>query len=175
MFPKIHLFKKRDYAYLAVAASIIIGSIAVANTQGNSANPLQNSMAAYVVSMDQEGQEVLTAASEVEPGQVVEYALDYENTGANALKDIVVTGPVPSFTSYIAQSARTQANAALQVSIDGGKKFESEPVKRIVTDASGKKVEKIITPGQYTHVRWIMNQPLTAGEKQHFAYRSLVK
>lgn len=174
MFPRIHLFKKRDYVYLTVAASIIIGSIAIANTQPGD-SPLHNSMAAYVVSMNQEGQEVLETATEVEPGQVVEYALNYENTGNTALKDIVVTGPVPAFTNYIAQSADTRANATLQVSIDGGKKFESEPVKRTFTDTSGNKIEKIIPPGQYTHVRWVMKQALNAGENQQFTYRSLVK
>lgn len=174
MFSKIRLFKKRDYAYLAVATSLIAGSIAFANTQPN-ASPLKNSMAAYLVTLDQQGKEILETASEVEPGQTVEYAINYENAGDSVLNDIVVTGPVPSFTSYIAQSAYTAANASLQVSIDGGKKFESEPVKRMVTDASGKTVEKIIPPSQYTHVRWSMKQPLTAGESQQFAYRSVVK
>ena len=174
MFPKIHLFKKRDYAYLAIAASIIAGGIALANTQP-AKSPLQNSMSAYVVTVNQEGKEVLQPATEVEPGQIVEYALRYENKGSKALKDIIVTGPVPSATAYIGKSAHTEAKAELRVSIDGGKTFESEPVKRIVTNADGKKVEKIIPASEYTHVRWIMQEPLNSGVVQNFAYRSIVK
>jgi hypothetical protein len=78
-------------------------------------------------------------------------------------------------TSYIGKSAFTQAKANLQVSIDGGKTFETEPVKRMVTDANGKKVQKIIPPSVYTHLRWTMKEPLKAGEVQNFAYRSTVK
>ncbi len=174
MFPTISLFKKRDYAYLAVAASIVIGSIAIANTQADK-SPLQNSMAAYVVAMNQEGQEVLQPATEVEPGQVIEYALTYENTGTAALKDIIVTGPVPNATAYIGKSAYTAAKAELLVSIDGGKTFEKEPVKRMVKDAAGKKVQKIIPPAEYTHVRWNMKEALNAGDMKQFAYRSVVK
>lgn len=174
MFPQIHLFKKRDYAYLLVAASVIAGGIAIANTQSAKA-PLQNTMTAYVVSMDKAGKEILNPATEVEPGQTVEYQLTYENTGANPLQDIIVTGPVPRVTAYIGKSAFTQAKANLQVSIDGAKTFENEPVKRLVKDATGKKVEKIIPPSAYTHLRWSMKEPLKAGEVQNFAYRSIVK
>lgn len=174
MFPKIHLFKKRDYAYLLVAASVIAGGIAIANTQGAKA-PLQNTMTAYVVSTDQAGKEVLEPATEVAPGQTVEYQLTYENTSTDPLKDLIVTGPVPRVTAYIGKSAFTEAKANLQVSIDGGKTFENEPVKRLVKDANGKKVERIIPPSAYTHLRWMMKEPLNAGEVKNFAYRSVVK
>lgn len=174
MFNNIRFFKKRDLASLAIAGTLIIGGFAIAKTQ-NKPSPLVNSMAAYIVSLDQAGNEYLQAAAEVEPGQTVEYALTYQNQGKSALKDIVVTGPIPAATAYIGQSAFTQAHAQLQVSIDGGGKFESEPVKRIVINANGKQVEKIIPPTKYTHVRWVMKQPLNAGETQQFAYRSFVK
>lgn len=169
----VQLFKKRDYVYVAVAASIIAGGIALANSQPKS--PLQNSMTAYIVSVDAKGKESLQAATEVAPGQTVEYALTYQNISDKALKGIVVTGPVPAATQYIAKSARSQAKAALEVSIDGGKTFEKEPVKRVITNEAGKKVETIIPPEKYTHVRWIMQEPLAAKTTQQFAYRSLVK
>ena len=174
MFKNIHFFKKRDVASLLVVTSLIAGGYAIAKTQPKP-SPLQNSMAAYIVGMDNAGNEVLQAASEVEPGQVVEYALTYHNSGESALNDVVVTGPIPAATAYIGKSAFTQSKARLQVSIDGGNQFESEPVKRIITDASGKKIEKIIPSTEYTHVRWVMQQPLNAGETKQFAYRSLVK
>lgn len=173
MFPKFHLLKKRHVASLAIAASLAAGGFAIAKNQAQS--PLQNSMAAYVVTQDARGNEILQAASEVAPGQTVQYALTYANTGRNALNDLVVTGPVPSATTYVGQSAFTQARAKLQVSIDGGKTYEAEPVVRIITDASGKQVRKVIPASEYTHVRWHMQQPLNAGETQQFAYRSIVK
>ena len=167
-------FKKRHLVSLAIATSLVVGGFAIAKNQ-NRPSPLQNSMAAYVVGQDAAGNEVLQAASEVSPGQTVEYAMTYANVGDNALQDIVVTGPIPSATAYIGQSAFTYAQAKLQVSIDGGKTFEAEPVTRIITDANGQQVQEIIPASEYTHVRWHMQQPLNAGETQQFAYRSVVK
>ena len=40
---------------------------------------------------------------------------------------------------------------------------------------STEKVEKIIPPSAYTHLRWMMKEPLDAGQVQNFAYRSIVK
>ncbi|HPE61498.1 MAG: DUF11 domain-containing protein [Thiothrix sp.] len=174
MFPKIHLFKKRDYAYLMLAASIIAGGFAIANSQARTA-PLQNTLQAYLVGVDQQGREILQPTREVEPGQLIEYQLTYSNTGSSALKDVVVTGPIPAATAYMPQSARSQARAQLQVSVDNGKTFESEPVKRMITDKNGRKVEVIIPPSEYSHVRWTMKEPLQAGVTQQFAYRSIVE
>jgi len=174
MFPQIQWFKKRDYAYLALAMSVVAGGIAIANTS-SAPSPLQNSMAAYVVGTNAEGNEYLQPASEVEPGQTVHYQLTYKNVGEEALKGITVTGPVPDATHYVAKSARTAADAKLQVSIDGGKSFESEPVKRVITNEAGERVEVTIPPKQYTHVRWVMKEALQAGAAENFAYRSKVK
>ena len=75
----------------------------------------------------------------------------------------------------MAKTAASAAQTDFVVSIDGGKNYESEPVKRVVTDEKGKKVEKIIPPSEYSHVRWNLKQPLKAGETQTFSYRSIVK
>ncbi|MCB1619132.1 MAG: DUF11 domain-containing protein [Thiothrix sp.] len=174
MLPRIHLFKKRDYAYLMLAASIVAGGFAIANSQTRAA-PLQNTLQAYLVSADQQGREILQPTREVEPGQLIEYQLTYANTGNSALRDVVVTGPIPAATAYMPQSARTQAKAQLQVSIDNGRTFESEPVRRMITDKNGRKVEVIIPPSEYSHVRWIMKEPLQAGMTRQFAYRSMVE
>ena len=57
-------------------------------------------------------------------------------------------------------TAHTQTDADFTVSIDGGKTFENEPVKRLVVDEQGKKLERLIPPSEYTHVRWILKQPV---------------
>ena len=158
---------------LALTVGLVLGSLAVAKAKTDAA-PLESTMEAFVVSTDKEGKEVATPAKEVAPGQTVEYRLIYKNVSKKALKDIAVTGPIPSTTDYLANTANTKAETSFQVSIDGGKTFESEPVKRTVLDEKGKKVEKVIPPSEYTHVRWTMKKALEAGEAQTFAYRSLV-
>ena len=158
---------------LTLAVGLVLASLAVAQAKTDSA-PLESTMEAFVVSTDKDGKEVSSPAKEVAPGQTVEYRLIYKNTSKKPLNDIAVTGPVPNTTDYIANTANTKAETSFQVSIDGGKTFESEPVKRTVLDEKGKKVEKIIPASEYSHVRWIMKKPLEAGESQTFAYRSLV-
>jgi uncharacterized repeat protein (TIGR01451 family) len=168
------MFAKKSLLALALAGIMIGGGIAAVNAESNPSSPLQSSMQAYVISLGQDGEETAQAAQEVEPGQVIEYRMDYKNVGQTSLKGIAVTGPVPSATHYLDNTAVTQAASDFMVSIDGGKTFEGEPVKRMVENEQGKKVEKIIPPSEYTHVRWILNQPLAAGETKSFSYRSLV-
>ena len=96
--------------------------------------------------------------------------ISYKNTGSAALNDLVVTGPIPSATQYQANTAIAPVDAAFEVSVDGGKTYESEPVTRTV---KGKKV--IIPASQYTHVRWIPNVSLAANSEQVYSYRVQVK
>lgn len=167
------MFIKKSFWAAALSLAMIGGGIAAVNAE-SAPSPLQSTMQAYVISQGQDGKEVAQLAEEVEPGQIVEYRLDYKNVGKSALKGIAVTGPVPDATHYLGDTAKTRADTDFQVSIDGGKTFEGEPVKRMVENGQGKKVEKIIPPSEYTHVRWILKQPLNAGEAESFSYRSLV-
>ncbi len=167
------MFKKTYFTAIALAVSVTLGGLAVANSKPVD-QPLQSSMQAYVISTDKAGKDVAKPATEVEPGQVVEYRLTYKNVSDQALKGIAVTGPIPNATDYMAETAGTKAESDFVVSIDGGKTFEAEPVKRIVTDENGKQVEKIIPPSEYSHVRWNLKQPLSAGETETFVYRSVV-
>ena len=167
------LLKKTLLATI-LGCSIALGSLVTVHAEpGNS--PLQSTMQAYLITVSENGKEVAQATKEVEPGQIVEYRMEYKNAGKTPLKGIAVTGPVPSSTQYMSNTAHTQTDADFTVSIDGGKTFENEPVKRLVVNEQGKKVEKIIPPSEYTHVRWILKQPLSTGDTQLFTYRTLVK
>lgn len=137
--------------------------------------PLTNTMDAYVIELNSKGKEVAVHAETVEPGEMVEYRLTYNNISEKALNGLVVTGPIPSNTQYIGQTAQAGATSQFIVSIDGGKTFESEPVKRIVKDADGKDKEVIIPAEQYTHLRWNVNDTLNAGAQQVYTYRVAVK
>lgn len=168
------MFTTKHFSALALIASIAVGGLAIANTKP--ADPaLQSNMKAYVITTDKAGKDLATPATEVTPGQVVEYRLTYKNVSDKPLSGIAVTGPIPNSTTYMAKTAASAAQTDFVVSIDGGKNYESEPVKRVVTDEKGKKVEKIIPPSEYSHVRWNLKQPLKAGETQTFSYRSIVK
>lgn len=167
------MIKKTSILAAALACALLTTGIAAVQAEATS-SPLQSSMQAFVIGQGQDGKETAQPAQEVEPGQTIEYKLDYTNTGKTALKGLAITGPIPNATHYLGSTAATQADSSFTVSIDGGKTFENEPVKRMVENEQGKKVEKVIPPSEYTHVRWTLNQPLKAGETQSFRYRSLV-
>ncbi len=152
-------------ASLAVSAGVVFAK----------ANPLATQMEAYTISINKSGQEVATKSAEASPKQLIEYRVTYENVSQSPLKGLAVTGPIPASTHYKGGSNNTKIASNFMVSIDGGKSFEGEPVKRMVKDANGKMVEKIIPTSRYTHVRWVPGAGISAGEKQLYSYRVQVK
>ena len=163
---KINLFTSIFLAAsLAVSAGVVYAK----------SNPLATKMEAYTISVNKDGKEVATKSAEASPKQLIEYRVTYKNMSKGSLKGLAVTGPIPASTHYKGGSNNTKISANFMVSIDGGKNYEREPVKRMVKDASGKMVEKIIPASRYTHVRWIPSAGISAGEKQLYSYRVQVK
>jgi len=142
---------------------------------GHADEPIQGTMEAFVVELDDD-KEKLRAATEVVPNQLVEYQLTYTNKGESKIDGLTVVGPVPEGTSYVSDTANADVAAALLVSIDGGKTFEAEPVVRLETKSSGEVVEKIVPPEQYTHLKWTAEKAINAdGGTQFYTYRVRVK
>lgn len=132
-------------------------------------SPLGSQMDAYVIEV-KDGKEVRKPAKEVYPEDQIEYELTYTNKSDNQLNGLVITGPIPVNTVYLGNTNKTLVDSEFVVSVDGGKTFESEPVKReIIKD--GKKIEVIVPPEKYTAVRWLPKEPIDPMEKQIFTYR----
>ncbi|SMY38316.1 DUF11 domain-containing protein [Photobacterium andalusiense] len=136
--------------------------------------PLLSQMDAYLVVTDKDGKENLKPAEEVVPKDKLEYQLTYTNNTEKPLKNLVITGPIPQNTFFVSGTNNTKVKSDFVVSIDGGKTFEPEPVKRMVMK-DGKEVEVIIPPEKYTAIRWMPSVPITAKEQQIFTYRIEVK
>lgn len=136
--------------------------------------PLSSQMDAYLVVTDKDGKENLKPAEEVVPKDKLEYQLTYTNNTEKPLKNLVITGPIPQNTFFVSGTNNTKIKSDFVVSIDGGKTFEPEPVKRMVMK-DGKEVEVIIPPEKYTAIRWMPSVPITAKEQQIFTYRIEVK
>jgi len=160
---------KKLITALVVALPLYAATATYAN------DPVQGTMAAFVVETKQ-NKEKLVAAKDVEPNQIVEYQLTYTNKGESDISGLKVVGPVPAGTVYLSNSANAQQVASLQVSIDGGETFESEPVKRTVVKENGEVVEQIISPEKYTHIQWVPQGAIEGeGGKQFYSYRVRVK
>ncbi len=144
--------------------------LAAAVVPAHADQKVRSQMLAYVVTSDN-GVETLKEASTAEPGNTLEYQLAYTNTSAEAVSGLTVSVPVPTNTRYQALSAKTGIPSNFEVSIDGGKSWESEPVKRLRKDKSGQLQEVIVPVEEYTNLRWLVKRPLKGGEVQQFKYR----
>lgn len=146
-------------------ASVGFSSAAFAEQQ------LVTHLEGYNIVVDEEGNESFTEASEVKPGQVIEYRMFFQNQGEDAIRQWKPIGPVPLHTKYVADSANTDVRAELRVSVDGGANYEAEPVKRTRTLPDGTVEEYIIPPESYTHISWEVKERLSKDETEVFKYR----
>ena len=159
---------KKIFYTLAISASIASVAAIAAN---KSKQPISIAMNAFLVQHDRSGNEVLKVAKTAEPGQKIQYQLVYKNSGQRAYKAGAITGPIPANTHYLANTTRTKVRSKLLVSIDGGKSFEQEPVKRQRLMPNGKMKTVVIPASKYTHIRWNPDNKIKAGEKQLYNFR----
>lgn len=98
----------------------------------------------------------LVPATEVHPGDVVQYVLRCVNRGDEVARDAVIGDPIPPGTTYVAGSAGGEG-AEVTFSSDGGKTYA--PAVRLtyeIKTPAGAVEKRIATPGDYTHVRWTL-------------------
>lgn len=137
--------------------------------------PVTGEIQAFIVSVDDDGEEIIKKARETEPGHVMEFRIVFTNNGADDVKGIQVVDPIPQNTRFVPDSHQSDVTAAFEVSIDGGESFELEPVVRIETQPDGSQKEVVVSPEQYTHVRWLAAEELASNGGQHqFVYRVTV-
>lgn len=156
----------------ALGLSVAVSATALFATEKPA---VSGELQAWLVTETADGSERLIEASSAEPGQVMEFRIAFTNGGETPVDGIQVVDPIPENTRFIADSHAADVTAAFQVSIDGGDTFESEPVVRVETLADGSQQEVIVPPSQYTHVRWLADEALSArGGRHQFSYRVAV-
>lgn len=136
---------------------------------------LESQLEQYKVSLNTEGQEVFLKAEETEPNDIIEYRMQYKNVSEYGIPGLKIIGPVPAGTAYVGGSAMTVSKSDLRVSIDHGKNWESEPVKRTRVKPDGSVEEYVIPASQYTSVAWFLQSDLSSKAASSFKYRVKVK
>lgn len=161
------MLKKAIYAasIAAVAGSVFFVSA------GKQEPMLSSHMKASVVTLNAQGKESMRVMKKAAPGQTIQYDLTYANNSDKSFKGLVVTGPIPAHTHYLANTATTGVSAMRLVSINGGKTFEKEPVKREQKMADGSVKTVVIPASKYTHIRWKAGDALLSKGEQQYTYR----
>jgi uncharacterized repeat protein (TIGR01451 family) len=134
-------------AAMLAALVLATGVSTVANAQ-RASGPLESRLDARKVVVEA-GAERLVDAAAAKPGDVIEYAATYRNTGREPIRDLQATLPIPSETEWLAGSAKP---AAALASLDG-QSFAALPLKRKVTKG-GQAAEEDVPLREYRALRW---------------------
>lgn len=120
---------------------------------------------------EKEVKRVDAARAKVVPGDTVIFTNAYENVGGEAVKDAVVTNPVPEHTVYVDKTAEVKG-ARVEFSVDGGKTYGLAK-SLMVVGADGK--ARPAQAADYTHIRWTIEKALAPGAKGSVSFKAKVK
>lgn len=135
-------------------------------------NPVSIRLEIFVVSVV-DGEERYTPATTARPGQVVEYRLFATNVGDTTLPPgtVVLTGPIPEGTKYVANSATPSSERLLtEYSADGGRSYD-ETLVFVGADDD----RRLAEPAEYTAVRWTLLVDMEPQTEEAFFYRVTVE
>ncbi|MEP7348967.1 MAG: hypothetical protein ABI668_03335 [Sphingorhabdus sp.] len=152
-------------ACFAIAATLFAGATAFAAT------PLELKsdvfVERHVVRGDGSKTVVLEKPNMVTPGDNLVFIVRYKNVGGSTASNFVVTNPLPSAVAFNGTSDGLEI-----VSINGGKSWGILGSLRVAM-ADGTSRPAMQT--DVTHIKWNLNQPLTAGAGGKLIFRGIVK
>jgi uncharacterized repeat protein (TIGR01451 family) len=152
-------------ALIGFSASLFGGALAFAAT------PLQISSDVFVERqverVDGSKTVVLEKPNMVTPGDNLVFVVRYKNVGGATASNFVVTNPLPSAVQFNGTSDGLEV-----VSIDGGRSWGTLNNLRVSkADGSARAAQR----SDVTHIKWNLNQPLTAGAEGKLIFRGVVK
>jgi len=96
------------------------------------------------------------------PGDIIQYTLTATNHGTQPAHNVEIIDPIPKGTEYVLDSASGEG-VTLSYSIDGGRIYQSPPVFSDFRLADGAIEKRPAPASRYTHVKWLVTQPLPPG------------
>lgn len=141
--------------------SIFLASSVLLGTQPAAQGPAVTStlQASRVEMLD--GKAVRQPGERGRPGDLLEYAGTYRNTGRTAVEKLAATIPVPAGTTFVAESVDP---AGAQASTDG-QRFGALPLMRAVRQADGSTRQEPVPLAEYRFVRWHLGTLPASGER----------
>lgn len=109
----------------------------------------------------------LEEPTRVVPGDNLLFVLTYENTGAEAAENFVVTNPMPEAVFFV-----EEIDGGAVYSVDGGSVFGPLTELRIASEGG---VERDAQAADVTHIRWTLTEPIPAGASGQLKFRGIVR
>ena len=87
------------------------------------------------------------------PGDVLRYRLNFTNRTDVALRDVVLSNPIPQTIGLLDGSVRSSRDdVQVEYSADGGQTWAAQPMEEVLVE--GRVVQRPIPADRFTHVRW---------------------
>jgi uncharacterized repeat protein (TIGR01451 family) len=93
------------------------------------------------------------------PGDIIRYTLIAVNGGAEPAYGVEMVDPIPRGTEFVIGSA-AGVRMTITYSIDGGNHFQPAPILYDFRNPDGTIEKKHVPPDRYTHVKWLVNEPM---------------
>jgi uncharacterized repeat protein (TIGR01451 family) len=108
------------------------------------------------------------------PGDVLVYTLRARNAGDGPALGTTLDDPLPEGTVLLPDSVES-GGSAVHASLDGGKSWGPYPVLVERAGADGR-VERVPAPADsYTHLRWVLAEPLGPGEDTNVSFKVRIR
>jgi len=167
--------RKKISAGLAVFVLMIAGAAGFAQRHfmlAKAARPEVNVQLAGAVERDSKLM-TLDKSTVVNPGEVLDWTINAENTGNAPALEYKTVGHIPRGTEFVPESAKADG-ARTVFSIDGGKSYSPQPtIEEKQADGSMKPVPAPVS--MYTEIRYEWADPLAQGGKLSASYKVRVK
>ncbi|MTI87566.1 MAG: hypothetical protein FH748_06310 [Balneolaceae bacterium] len=147
---------------------LLLSSAAVVTAQDAA---VSSELKAYLITVDENGNENATEVTEVEPGQTIEYRLTYQNNLPEGISDLTPILPIPLEMIYQEGSADPEVS---KVSLTQNEQdFQEIPITREVTLQNGEVEEQVVPASEYRRLQWVIPS-LQSGESITLSARAKV-
>ena len=93
------------------------------------------------------------------PGDIIRYTLTAVNNGTEPAYGVEIVDPIPRGTEYVIGSA-AGVGMTITYSIDGGRFFQPPPIMYDFQKPDGTIEKRHVPADRYTHIKWLMNEPI---------------
>lgn len=112
----------------------------------------------------------LVPANTVIPGEKVVYTITFQNISDEPADNVVITNPIAADLTYV-QGSAFGPGTEIQFSIDGGQTFAA--ANELTVEEDG--VSRPAGPGDFTHIRWVMQTELAVGAQGTARFMAVLK
>lgn len=111
----------------------------------------------------------LVPVEKIAPGDEIVYTVSATNICTQPAESVVIDNPVPEHMTYVGRSA-IGPGTEVTFSVDGGFQF-AKPEALEMANADG--TRRPAVAADYTHIRWVMRNPLKPGAIAFARFRAV--